>query len=183
MGAHKERSTAVQTMTLKANELGREVRTQAGRVRGERDADGVLAFKGIPYAAPPLGPLRWRAPQPPAPWSGVRDASAFGAGCLSALENDPRPGPRNEDCLTLNVWTAATRADERRPVMVWIHGGGFQFGSSAMPATDGSRLAAKGVVVVSFNYRLGILGFLAHPDLDSEGPSGNYGLQDQLAAL
>ena len=143
----------------------------------------MLAFKGIPYAAPPVGPLRWRPPQPPTPWDGVRDALAFGAGCLSALENDPRPGPRDEDCLYLNVWTAAKQADEKRPVMVWIHGGGFQFGSSANPATDGGALAAKGVVVVSFNYRLGVLGFLAHPDLDAEGPSGNYGLQDQLAAL
>jgi para-nitrobenzyl esterase len=171
-------------VTSKAAELERQVRTQAGLVRGgQRDESGVLAFKGIPYAAPPVGPLRWHAPQPPMPWSGVRDASAFGAGCLSALENDPRPGPRDEDCLYLNVWTAAKQADDKRPVMVWVHGGGFQFGSSANPATDGGPLAAKGAVVVSFNYRLGIFGFLAHPDLDSEGPSGNYGLQDQLAAL
>jgi para-nitrobenzyl esterase len=170
--------------TSKTAELGRQVRTQAGFVRGQqRDANGVLAFKGIPYAAPPVGPLRWRAPLPPTPWNGERDALTFGAGCLSALENDQRPGPRDEDCLYLNVWTAAMQADEKRPVMVWIHGGGFQFGSSAQPATEGDRLAAKGVVVVSFNYRLGIFGFLAHPDLDSEAQSGNYGLQDQLAAL
>lgn len=172
------------SMISKAAQSGRTIRTQAGLVRGEpRDAGGVLAFKGIPYAAPPIGPLRWRAPQPPAPWSGVRDALAFGPASLSSLENDPRPGPRDEDCLTLNVWTAAQEADEKRPVMVWIHGGGFQFGSSANPATDGSRLAARGVVVVSFNYRLGVFGFLAHPDLDTQAPSGNYGLQDQLAAL
>ncbi|MDN3273639.1 carboxylesterase family protein [Frankia sp. RB7] len=163
---------------------GRTIRTPAGQVRGEpRDTSGVLAFKGIPYAAPPVGSLRWHAPRPPTPWIGVRDALAFGPASLSSLENDPRPGPRAEDCLTLNVWTAAKEADEKRPVMVWIHGGGFQFGSSANPATDGSLLAAKGVVVVSFNYRLGIFGFLAHPDLDAEAPSGNYGLQDQLAAL
>ena len=172
------------SMISKAAQSGRTIRTQAGLVRGEpRDAEGVLAFKGIPYAAPPVGPLRWRAPQPPAPWSFVRDALAFGPASLSSLENDPRPGPRDEDCLTLNVWTAAQEADEKRPVMVWIHGGGFQFGSSANPATDGSLLAAKGVVVVSFNYRLGVFGFLAHPDLDTQAPSGNYGLQDQLAAL
>ena len=171
-------------MRSNAAALGREVRMQAGHIRGrQRDASGVLAFKGIPYAAPPVGPLRWRPPQAPTPWDGVRDALAFGSGCLSAIENDPRPGPRDEDCLYLNVWTAAKQADEKRPVMVWIHGGGFQFGSSAHPATDGGALAAKGVLVVSFNYRLGVLGFLAHPDLDAEGPSGNYGLQDQLAAL
>lgn len=167
-----------------AAQAGPTIRTQAGLVRGEpRDAFGVLAFKGIPYAAPPVGPLRWRAPQLPTPWIGVRDALAFGPGSLSSLENDPRPEPRSEDCLTLNVWTPAQEADEKRPVMVWIHGGGFQFGSSANPATDGSHLAAKGVVVVSFNYRLGLLGFLAHPELDADAPSGNYGLQDQLAAL
>jgi para-nitrobenzyl esterase len=171
-------------MTSKAAELGRQVRTQAGHVRGQqRDASGVLAFKGIPYAAPPVGPYRWRAPQPPVPWTGVRDALSFGAGCLSSLANDPRPGPRAEDCLTLNVWTAAKQADEKRPVMVWVHGGGFQFGSSATPATNGNPLAEKGVVVVSFNYRVGIFGFLAHPELDAEAPSGDYGLQDQLAAL
>ena len=171
-------------MISKAAERERLARTEAGDVRGcQRDGSGVVAFKGIPYAAAPVGPLRWRAPRPPTPWHGVRDALAFGAGCLSALENDRRPGPRDEDCLYLNVWTAAKQADEKRPVMVWIHGGGFQFGSSANPATDGAPSAAKGVVVVSFNYRLGVLGFLAHPGLDSEAPSGNYGLQDQLAAL
>ncbi|MBR0820771.1 carboxylesterase/lipase family protein [Bradyrhizobium liaoningense] len=171
-------------MISTAAELGREIRTQSGVVRGQRrDASGVLAFKGISYAAPPVGPLRWCAPKPPAPWNGVRDASVFGAGCLSALANDHRPGPRDEDCLYLNVWTAAQHTNEKRPVMVWIHGGGFQFGSSANPATDGVALAARGVVVVSFNYRLGILGFFAHPYLDTEAPSGNYGLQDQLMAL
>lgn len=125
-------------ITATVAELGRQVRTRAGLVLGhQRDTSGVLAFKGIPYAAPPIGPLRWRAPQPPAPWNDVRDATTFGAGCLSALENDQRPGARSEDCLYLNVWTAAKQADEKRPVMVWIHGGGFQFGSSANPATDG----------------------------------------------
>ena len=172
------------SMITTSARLGRTIRTRDGQVRGApRDENGVLAFKGIPYAAPPIGPLRWRAPQPPAPWHGVRDAFAFGAASLSSLENDQRPGPRSEDCLTLNIWTAAKGPDENRPVMVWIHGGGFQFGSSANPATDGGPLAAKGVVVVSFNYRLGVFGFLAHPDLDAQSPSGNFGLQDQLAAL
>jgi len=169
---------------VKASDLSSEIRTEAGLVRGTpRDAHDVLAFKGIPYAAAPVGKLRWHAPQPPSPWSGVRDAVAHGARCLSALEKDREPGPRSEDCLYLNVWTAANSTAEKRPVMVWVHGGGFQFGSSAGPAIDGTALAQKGVIVVSFNYRLGVLGFLAHPDLDAEGPSGNYGLQDQLAAL
>jgi len=121
----------------------------------------------------------------PAPkWHEPRDAGQFGAGCLSALKGDMMPGPpRSEDCLSINVWTGAQQASDRRPVMVWIYGGGFEFGSSADPTSDGSRLAAKGVVLVSFNYRLGVLGFLAHPALDREGPSGDYGLQDQLAAL
>jgi para-nitrobenzyl esterase len=145
---------------------------------------GVLAFKGIPYAAAPAGDLRWRAPQPAAAWSGVRDATQFGARCWSTWDADMSPGPpRSEDCLSVNVWTAARSATEQRPVMVWIHGGGFQFGSSAERVADGSRLARRGVVVVSMNYRVGVLGFFAHPELDHEGPSGNYGLQDQFAAL
>lgn len=166
-------------------DVGSEVQIHSGRVSGPpRDEHGVLAFKGIPYAAAPVGNLRWRAPQPAPAWSGVRDATRYGNRCLSALTGDQMPGPpRSEDSLSLNVWTAARQTDERRPVMVWIHGGGFQFGSSAMPVSDGTRLAALGAVVVSFNYRLGVLGFLAHPDLDAEGPSGNYGLQDQIAAL
>jgi para-nitrobenzyl esterase len=165
--------------------LDNHVRVSQGEVVGAaRGSDGVLAFKGIPYAAAPVGALRWRAPVYPPAWGEPRDASRYGARCLSAWRGDPEPGPpRSEDCLNLNVWTTARQAGEGRPVMVWVHGGGFQFGSSANPTTDGSRLAAKGVVVVSFNYRLGVLGFLAHPDLDREGPSGDYGLQDQLAAL
>ena len=170
---------------MQTTELGSEVRVATGVVRGvPRDERGVLAFKGIPYAAAPVGDLRWRSPQSPPPWSGARDATNYGLRFLSALVGDATPGPpRSEDALTLNVWTAARRPDERRPVMVWVHGGGFQFGASANPAIDGAPLAQMGVVVVTFNYRLGVLGFLAHPELDAEGPSGNYGLQDQLAAL
>lgn len=166
-------------------ELDNEIRIETGAVRGvPRNERGILTFKDIPYAAAPVGDLRWRAPQPPPPWSAVRDATQYGARFLSAWLEDPTPGPpRSEDALSLNVWTAARAADERRPVMVWVHGGGFQFGSAASPAIDGSRLAERGAVVVTFNYRLGVLGFMAHPALDAEGPSGNYGLQDQLAAL
>ncbi|WP_375428958.1 carboxylesterase/lipase family protein [uncultured Sphingomonas sp.] len=166
-------------------QLGQIVMVAQGTMRASvPDERGVLAFKGIPYAAAPVGPLRWRAPQPTPASSADIDATRFGARCLSAWTNDPAPGPpRSEDCLKLNVWTAAGRTAEKRPVMVWIHGGGFQFGSSAEPSSDGSRLAEKGVVVVSINYRVGVFGFMAHPDLDREGPSGNYGLQDQIAAL
>ena len=174
-----------QTSTVHSPGIGPEVQVESGVVRGTpRDVRGVLAFKGIPYAAPPTGDLRWQSPQSSRHWAAVRDTTQFGARCWSALEDDPEPGPlRSEDCLTLNIWTAARHMDEKRPVMVWVHGGGFQFSSSADPSLDGSRLAEKGVVVVSFNYRLGVLGFMAHAELDSDGPSGNYGLQDQLAAL
>lgn len=168
-----------------ASRLQTQVSVAAGKVQAApRDSDGVLAFKGIPYADAPVGPLRWRAPQPTKPWTEVRDATRFGNRCLSAWTGDRESGPpRSEDCLTLNVWTAAADTAERRPVMVWLHGGGFLFGSSASPQFNGQPLAAKGVVIVTLNYRVGVLGFLAHPDLDREGPSGDYGLQDQLAAL
>ena len=165
--------------------LDAEVHLPAGAIHGaDRDKTGVLAFKGIAYATPPIGPLRWHAPQPVQTWDGVRNAAHFGNRCLSAWAQDREPGPpRSEDCLTLNIWTSAQTGLEKRPVMVWLHGGGFQFGSSASRQFDGTPLARKGAVVVSLNYRLGVLGYLAHPDLDTEGPSGNYGLQDQLAAL
>ena len=114
----------------------------------------------------------------------MRDTRQLGNRCLSALEKDPVPGPlRSEDCLTLNIWTASKKISDKQPVMVWLHGGGFQFGSGGDPTIDGTKLAQKGVVLVTLNYRLGVLGFMAHPELDSEGASGNYGLQDQIAAL
>jgi para-nitrobenzyl esterase len=165
--------------------LDRKVRITQGYVMGvDRNVDGVLVFRGIPYAAPPVGALRWHSPIAPRAWREPRDSSQYGPRCLSAWSADREPGPPHaEDCLTLNVWTAARHVTEKRPVMVWVHGGGFQFGSSANLSTDGARLAANGAVVVNFNYRLGVLGFLAHADLDREGPSGDYGLQDQLAAL
>lgn len=166
--------------------LGSAVTVTGGMlIASPHNAQGILAFKGIPYAAPPVGPLRWRSPQPVAAWATPRDTARYGASCWSAFNPPGRPAPpQSEDCLTLNVWTGAGNAREHRPVMVWIHGGGFVFGSSAGPTSDGSRLAERGVVVVSLNYRLGVLGFLAHPQLDREGtPSGNFGLQDQIAAL
>ncbi|HEY5349853.1 MAG TPA: carboxylesterase family protein, partial [Candidatus Lustribacter sp.] len=156
------------------------IRTTIGTVAGT--SGDVRSFKGIPFAAPPVGPLRWKAPQPVARWSGVRDATAFGPECAQPAP----PGTRtSEDCLTLNVWTpAATGAN--LPVMVWIYGGGFAVGGSKYPVYDGTSLARHGVVVVTLNYRLNVFGFLAHPALTAESPehtSGNYGLLDQVAAL
>ena len=169
--------------------LGLQVRTEAGLVEGTTGADGhVRVFEGIPYAAPPVGDLRWRSPQPVAAWTGVRKAATFGPRCVQARVFDDmvfRDEP-SEDCLYLNVWTPAASATPRLPVMVWIHGGGFVAGSASEPRQDGERLAAKGVVVVSINYRLGVFGFLSHPALTEEagrGASGNYGLLDQVAAL
>ncbi|RZJ84684.1 MAG: carboxylesterase family protein, partial [Brevundimonas sp.] len=164
------------------------VTAQAGAVRGATDG-GIANFKGIPFAAPPVGEMRWRPPAPAARWTGVRDATRFGAACIQ-----PTPviqtvysaniGATSEDCLTLNVWTPSTTG--KAPVMVWIHGGALVSGSSKETLYDGARLAREGVVVVSINYRLGVLGWLAHPDLSAETPlgiSGNYGLMDQVAAL
>lgn len=157
-------------------------------VTSDRDAAGVLAFKGIPYAAAPVGNLRWRAPQPTASWTGNRDAKQYGNKCWA--NGSPAPvvadATVSEDCLYLNVWSGAQKSDERRPVMVWLHGGGFQFGTSGDPRWEGQNLAKKGVVVVSLNYRLGVFGFMSRADLAAESggkSSGMYGLQDQLAAL
>jgi para-nitrobenzyl esterase len=153
-------------------------------------ADGVRSFKGIPFAAPPVGDLRWKPPQPVAPWQGVRECTAYGPDCPQAPYPQTslfysKPRPQSEDCLYLNVWTAA-QAGEKRPVMVWIHGGALTRGSGATPTYDGTNFAKKGVVLVTINYRLGALGYMAHPELTAESAqhaSGNYGVLDQIAAL
>ena len=153
-----------------------------GEVRGV-DVTGGYAFRGLPYAAPPTGVLRWRPPQPPASWSGIRDAIQFASSCPQNPSLFQPPGPESEDCLYLNVSTPTLSGDARLAVLVWIHGGGFtQDGSLNY---DGAKLAASGAVVVTINYRLGALGFLSHPALASRpgGPAGNYGLMDQQAAL
>lgn len=164
-----------------------DVRTESGPVHGV-SAEGVIAFKGIPYAAAPVGDLRWRAPAAPSAWRQARDGSKFGADCpQNAIPGATGSGqPSSEDCLFLNVWTPKASAGAKLPVMLWIHGGGFVSGSSALAETDGARLAGRGVVLVSFNYRLGRLGFFAHPALTAEAagkPTGNWGLMDQIAAL
>ncbi len=167
-----------------------QVQIASGRLQGVSGrASEVTVFKGIPYAAPPVGALRWKAPEPALNWNGVRQADHFGAVCpqakLPTLDDGSAP-TMDEDCLTANVWTAATSPTEKRPVFVWIYGGGFSEGTGAEPEFDGEALARKGVVVVTFNYRIGPLGFLATPDLDRESghdASGNYGLLDDIALL
>ena len=160
--------------------------TRYGSLKGH-DGD-IRIFKGIPYAAPPVGDLRWRPPRALTPWAGTRDAFDFGFDCpQNPLPEEPSAAPgKSEDCLTINVWTPARSDNERMPVMVYIFGGGFVAGSGADIRCEGTALAKKGVVVVTFNYRVGIFGFLAHPALNKEsevGSSGNYGLMDQIAAL
>jgi para-nitrobenzyl esterase len=163
------------------------VETMSGPIRGEAIGD-VRVFRGVPYAAPPVGLLRWRPPVAPPPWTGVRDATRFGDDCpqRTALPIGSRAPGQSEDCLTLNIWTPAQDASERLPVTVWIFGGSFVFGSAAEERADGLPFARDGVLHVTVNYRVGMFGFLAHPALTAEsgdGTSGNYGLLDQIAAL
>ncbi len=183
-------------------QLAETIRVTGGLVSGTVSQSGdIQIFRGIPFAAPPVGDLRWKAPQPVKPWSGVRRCDAFSA---SPMQGSPAPfsmwsaeflipkEPISEDCLYLNVWTGAPTAGQakstttRRPVLVWIYGGGFNSGGSAVPIYDGEATARKGVVFVSINYRVGPFGFMAHPELTRESgknASGNYGLMDQIAAL
>jgi para-nitrobenzyl esterase len=157
---------------------------------------GVVAFKGIPFGAPPTGDLRWKPPQPVTPWTGIRPGDKFGAACIQPRAPQRQPNnravdlpdspPMSEDCLYLNVWTPAKAANAKLPVMVWIYGGAYTEGAGSSPYNQGDTLAAKGVVVVTFNYRLGALGFLAHPELTAESPhhaSGNYALADVVTVL
>ncbi len=179
-------------LALASNEKGlltsKHVAVTGGRVAGSVTNDGVLSFRGIPYAAAPVGKLRWKAPQPPLPWKGVRSADDFGPRPVqeSNLLYEFRSTEMSEDCLYLNVWTSAQSNQEKRPVYVFIHGGSFIHGDGSQPAYDGASMAKQGVVYVSINYRLGVFGFMSHPELSKEsgyGGSGNYGLLDQVAAL
>ena len=159
------------------------VSISTGQLRGSLTADGVAVFKNIPFAQPPVGDLRWKEPIPAKAWTGVRDATAFGPMCH---QNDNKQLPHSEDCLQLNVWTPAWPMKSSVPVMVWFHGGGNFAGSGVEPLFNGETLARNGVVLVTTNYRLGIFGFFAHPELTKESAhhaSGNYGLMDQIQAL
>lgn len=167
-------------------QAGPMAQLDTGRIEGV-ETGGVRAFLGLPYAQPPVGDLRWRAPRPAAAWTGVRPATAFAPACPQrgvSMPGEPPPAT-SEDCLYLNVWTPTKPAAKPRPVIVWIHGGGWTNGATSLPLYAGDALAKQGVVVVSIAYRLGALGFLAHPALSAEdgGSSGDYGLMDQVAAL
>lgn len=181
--------------TSLSGDVNQPVTVTGGLIRGVPGGDpSIVAFKGIAFAAPPVGERRWQAPAPVLPWRGVRKAESFGASCMQTIVQERKPwtyefmahNEVSEDCLFLNVWTGAKSARDRRPVFFYIYGGGFNEGSTAVPVYDGEGLAKKGVVVVTANYRVGVLGFLAHPELSKEsraGVSGNYGLLDQVAAL
>lgn len=168
---------------------------EQGAITGTSGIDtDIQVYKGIPYAAPPVADLRWRPPQPPLPWEGTLEADTFGPGCIQNLARSRPPwteefmhqGSISEDCLYLNIWSGASDAEERRPVLVYVHGGGFSEGSGSVLVYDGEPLAKKGLIVVTINYRLGLFGFFAHPELSAESDhsaSGNYGLLDQVAAL
>ena len=166
-----------------------EVTIDSGTIAGTTGASAdIRVFKGIPFAAPPVGANRWRAPQPVAKWSGVRAATEYAPRCTQGGAGGPNANapPTSEDCLYLNVWTTAESASDRRPVMVWLYGGGFFGGAGSEPRYAGDGLARKGAVVVTLNYRLGSLGFFAHPELSAESQpkvSGNYGMLDAIAAL
>nr|HRC89949.1 carboxylesterase family protein [Bacteroidales bacterium] len=159
-----------------------QVKVENGIIQGIV-ADDLIIFKGVPFAEPPVGDLRWKAPQLVKNWEGIKQATQFAPAPMQV--GNPVPG-KSEDCLYLNIWTPAKSTKEKLPVMVWIYGGGFSFGSTSDPVHNGEHLARKGVVVVSIAYRVGQLGFLAHPELSAENPnrvSGNYGLLDQIAGL
>jgi para-nitrobenzyl esterase len=183
-------------LTLITEAQNRIVQTSNGKVSGLVNAEkSIEIFKGIPFAAPPVGDLRWKAPQPVKNWKGIKQCTTFSA---SPIQNKPQPflcwseefiaqpEPLSEDCLYLNVWSPAKKSKEKKAVFVWIYGGGLSSGSANCAIYDGEEMAKKGLVFVSINYRVGVLGFMAHPELSKESghnASGNYGILDQIAAL
>jgi para-nitrobenzyl esterase len=172
------------TIACSSPSLTTSVEVTGGTIEGV-EQDGIFTYKGIPFAAPPVGDLRWKAPAPVQSWTGVRKVNAFCDACMQASGSMGNTAPVNEDCLYLNVWTPAKKTDEKIPVIYWVHGGGYSGGSTSTPMYDGTGFAKKGVVMVSVAYRVGPFGFFAHPELSRESGhgSGTYGIQDMIAGL
>jgi para-nitrobenzyl esterase len=178
---------AAKAEVSEAPSLTTTVEVTGGTIEGGEN-EGIFSYKGIPFAAPPVGDLRWKSPQPVIPWEGVKKVNAYAPSPIQDTALVEQMGGKteiSEDCLYLNLWTGAKKTDEKRPVMVWIYGGGFSGGTTSFPTFDGTKLAKKGVVFVSTAYRVGPMGFLAHPELSAESGngSGTYGIQDQIAGL
>ena len=182
----EKKSTAPEAKTevKEAPPLTTTVDVTGGTIEGV-EQDGIFEYKGIPFAAPPVGDLRWKAPAPVQPWTGVKKTDTFASACMQAPNSMGNTAPVSEDCLYLNVWSPAKKTDEKMPVLFWIHGGGYVGGSTSTPMYDGTGFAKKGVVMVSVAYRLGPFGFLADPELSRESGhgSGTYGIQDMIAGL
>ena len=183
-GVKESAAPAAEAKVSEALPLATTVEVTGGTIEGV-EQDGILTYKGIPFAAPPVGDLRWKAPAPVEPWTGVKKTDAFCSACMQAPRAMGNTAPVSEDCLYLNVWTPAKKADEKIPVVYWIHGGGYSGGSTSTPMYDGTGFAKKGVVFVSVAYRLGPFGFLADPELSKESGhgSGTYGMLDMIAGL
>jgi len=177
-------SSTQKTEVKEAPPLTITVEVTGGTIEGV-EQDGLFSYKGIPFAAPPIGDLRWKAPAPVQPWTDVKKTDTFCNACMQTPNAMGNTAPVNEDCLFLNVWTPAKKVDEKLPVIYWVHGGGYTGGSTGTPMYDGKGLAQKGVVMVSVAYRLGPFGYFAHPELSSESGngSGTYGIQDMIAGL
>ena len=181
----KESNTqATKAESKEALPLETIVEVTGGTIEGV-EQDGIFMYKGVPFAAPPVGDLRWKAPAPVIPWTGVKKADAFCAACMQATNAMGNTAPVSEDCLYLNVWTPAKKVNEKLPVIYWVHGGGYSGGSTSTPMYDGTGFAKKGVIMVSVAYRLGPFGFLAHPELSRESGngSGSYGILDMIEGL
>ena len=170
--------------SVEAPDLAARVEVTGGTIEGI-EQDGIFIYKGIPFAAPPVGDLRWKAPAPLQPWTGIKKTDTFCDACMQAANAMGNTAPVSEDCLYLNVWSPAKKTDEKLPVIYWVHGGGYRGGSTSTPMYDGTGFAKKGVVLVSVAYRLGAFGFLAHPELSRESGhgSGAYGILDMIQGL
>lgn len=174
--------TALLCFGINYAQLSSTIKVREGQLQGVQE-NGLTIFKGVPFAAPPVGDLRWHSPMPAAQWQGIRQATTFAPG---SFQGGNPPSGKSEDCLYLNIWSPAKSAKEKVPVLVWIYGGGFNFGATSEATYNGEKLAKKGVILVSIAYRVGQLGFMAHPELSAENPnhiSGNYGIMDMIAGL